>query len=86
MLALSGDYGAELSGGGPAGAAGHPLGHLAARLRRTLFGFSAYKSMRRIPKEMFEAGMLDGANDWKLLKICVPMCKNVIYPLLSLCS
>jgi ABC-type glycerol-3-phosphate transport system permease component len=52
-------------------AAGHRCGHLAACLLRTLFGFSAYKEMRRIPKEMFEAGMLDGANDWKLfLKIC----------------
>lgn len=47
--------------------------------------FLLTKSMRRIPKEMFEAGMLDGANDWKLfLKICVPMCKNVIYSVIIL--
>jgi multiple sugar transport system permease protein len=47
--------------------------------------FLLTKSMRRIPKEMFEAGMLDGANDWKLfIKICVPMCKNVIYSVIIL--
>lgn len=44
--------------------------------------FSVYlltKSMRRIPKEILEAAMLDGASEWVLFtKICVPMSKNII--------
>lgn len=44
--------------------------------------FSVYlltKSMRRIPKEIIEAAMLDGANEWVLFaRICVPLSKSTI--------
>lgn len=44
--------------------------------------FSVYlltKSMRRIPNEILEAAMLDGANEWVLFSnICVPLSKNTI--------
>lgn len=38
------------------------------------------KFMRRIPKEIVEASMLDGANEWSIfMKIYIPLSKSVIW-------
>ncbi|MFA6948360.1 MAG: carbohydrate ABC transporter permease [Eubacteriales bacterium] len=42
--------------------------------------FILTKFMRRIPSSIIEAAKLDGCGEWKIFtKICVPLCKSVIY-------
>lgn len=42
--------------------------------------FILTKFMRRIPSSIIEAAKLDGCGEWKIFtKICIPLCKSVIY-------
>lgn len=38
------------------------------------------KYMKRIPKPIIEAAMIDGASDWQIFKmICLPLCKGALF-------
>jgi multiple sugar transport system permease protein len=42
--------------------------------------FLLTKNMRRIPTSYIEAARLDGAGEWQIFtKVCLPMCKGVLY-------
>ncbi|MBR7113118.1 MAG: carbohydrate ABC transporter permease, partial [Firmicutes bacterium] len=42
--------------------------------------FLLTKFMRRIPKALIEAALLDGATEWQLFtKVCLPQCRSALY-------